>query len=125
MVTFSSTRSRRGAGTLGCLFTLVIAGAALYLAVQFGKPWFRYQQFHDVMKSQARYAISLPDSVIRARLMSSADSLGLPPAAKRLRIARERSPANITISSEYVEKVMIPIYGPVLLHFKARAEEAL
>lgn len=125
MVTSSPNQSRRGGSALGCLFSLVVVAAALFIAVQFGKPWFRYQQFHDVMKNQARYAVSLPDSVIRARLIASADSLGLPKEAKRLRIDRQRSPASITISSDYVEKVMVPLYGPFTIRFKPRAEEAL
>lgn len=125
MVNGKALASRRGAGSIGCLATLVITAAVIFLAVQLGKPWFRYQQFRDVMKSSARYAVSLPDSVIRARLMASADSLGLPKEAKRLKIVRSRSPANITISSEYVEKVKLPLYGLLQIHFKPRAEEAL
>ena len=125
MVTSPSFRPRRGTGTIGCLASLALTAALIFLAVQFGKPWFRYQQFRDVMKSSARYAISLPDSVIRARLLAVADSLGLPKEAKRVRIDRQRSPASITISSDYVEKVMVPLYGPVTIRFKPRAEEAL
>ncbi|MES2306418.1 MAG: hypothetical protein V4558_12960 [Gemmatimonadota bacterium] len=125
MVNASSSRSRRGAGSIGCLTTLVVVVAVIFLAVQLGKPWFRYQQFRDVMKSSARYAVSLPDSVIRSRLMASADSLGLPKDAKRLKIVRSRSPANITISSEYIENVKLPLYGLLKIHFNPRAEEAL
>lgn len=117
--------SRRGAGSLGCLASFILIAAAIFLAVQLGKPWFRYQQFHDVMKSSARYAVTLPDSVIRARLWASADSLGLPKDAKRLKIQRSRSPAQIIISSEYTETVKLPLYGPLKLKFKPHAEEAL
>lgn len=118
-------KSRRGAGSIGCLASFVLIAAAIFLAVQLGKPWFRYQQFHDVMKSSARYAVTLPDSVIRARLWASADSLGLPKDAKRLKIQRSKSPAQIIISSEYTEVVKLPLYGPLKLKFKPHAEEAL
>ncbi|MES2123809.1 MAG: hypothetical protein V4503_03880 [Gemmatimonadota bacterium] len=117
--------SRRGAGALGCLATLVITAALVLLAVRFGKPWFRYQQFRDVMKSSARYAVSIPDSVIRVRLLATADSLGLPKAARRVSIVRSASPAQIVISSDYTESVEIPLYGKVVVRFKPRAEEAL
>lgn len=116
---------RRGAGAIGCLTTLAIIGVMIYLAVQFGRPWFRYQQFHDEMKSAARYAVTLPDSVIRARLTSRADSLGLPKEAKRLTVRRRRSPAAIEIFSEYTEIVKLPILKPFQLKFKPRAEEPL
>jgi hypothetical protein len=117
--------SRRGGGTLGCLVWILLAAGLIFLAVQFGKPWFRYQQFHDVMKSSARYAVTLPDSVIRARLVAVADSLDLPSEAKRVTIRRSSAPAKIVISSEYSEKVVLPLINPVVLRFKARAEEAL
>lgn len=125
MVTPSSSPPRRGTGSIGCLASLIIAAGVIFLAVQFGRPWFRYQQFRDVMKSSARYAVSLPDSVIRARLLATADSLGLPTSAKRFKIVRSRSPSNIVISSDYTETVVLPLLGPVVLHFKPRAEEAL
>lgn len=118
-------KSRRGAGSLGCLASFVIAAALIFLAVQLGKPWFRYQQFRDVMKSSARYAVTLPDSVIKARLWATADSLGLPKEAKKVRINRSRSPSQITISSEYTEQVNLPLYGLLTLKFKPHAEEAL
>ncbi|MEP6590541.1 MAG: hypothetical protein ABJC19_05100 [Gemmatimonadota bacterium] len=125
MVKSREHSSRRGAGALGCVATMVILVAAILLVVSFGKPWFRYQQFRDVMKSSARYATSLPDSVIRARLLATADSLGLPKAAKRISILRSASPAQIIISSEYIESVQVPLYGTVKVKFKPRAEEAL
>jgi len=125
MVKSPRVQRRSGSGTVGCLGWLALGAILIFLAVQFGKPWFRYQQFHDVMKSSARYAVTLPDSVIRARLMSVADSLGLPKEAKRLTIRRSSAPAGIVISSQYSEKVALPVFGPVLIHFKPRAEEAL
>ena len=125
MVTSPRMQSRRGSGTAGCLAWVALFAILIFLAVQFGKPWFRYQQFRDVMKSSARYAVALPDSVIRARLMSVADSLGLPKEAKRVTIHRSARPAVIEISSQYSEKVSLPLFGSVLLRFKPRAEEAL
>jgi hypothetical protein len=125
MVKPSPAQSRRGSGTLGCLLWVVGAAVLIFLAVQFGKPWFRYQQFHDVMRSSARYAVTLPDSVIRTRLIAVADSLGLPKEARRVTIRRSSAPAKIVISSGYTEKVNLPLIGPVMLKFAPRAEEAL
>ena len=125
MVNASARPPRRGGSTAGCLAWVFLAAALIFLAVQFGKPWFRYQQFRDVMKNAARYAVTLPDSVIRARVMGSADSLGLPKEAKRVTIRRTGSPGAIVISAEYTERVVLPLYGPVLVRFKPRAEEAL
>jgi len=125
MVKSPRVRPLRGSGTVGCLAWIVLGATLIFLAVQFGKPWFRYQQFRDVMKSSARYAVTLPDSVIRARLVSVADSLALPKEAKRLTIRRSVRPDKIEISSQYSEQVMLPVIGAVILRFKPRAEEAL
>ena len=125
MVNTPARPPRRGGSTVGCLAWVLLAAALIFLAVQFGKPWFRYQQFRDVMKNSARYAVTLPDSVIRARLIGSADSLGLPKEAKRVTIKRSASPGQIVISAEYTERVVLPLYGPILIRFKPRAEEAL
>lgn len=89
-------------------------------------PWLRYEQFDAEMRSNARFAVTLPDSVIRVRLASQVDSLGLPPGAKMISIQRHGShPAVITIRSEYDELVTLPIFGAKKLHFKAHAEEPL
>jgi hypothetical protein len=125
MVKSPRVRSSRGSGTVGCLAWIALGATLIFLAVQFGKPWFRYQQFQDVMKSSARYAVTLPDSVIRSRLVSVADSLALPKEAKRLTIRRTSAPARIVISSQYSEQVKLPVIGAVMLRFKPRAEEAL
>ena len=48
-----STRqgSRRGTSTAGCLFSLVLFVAAIYYGINIGKPWFRYYQLLDEMRS--------------------------------------------------------------------------
>ena len=88
--------------------------------------WMYYEQFRDEMKSDARFATTLPDSIIRIRLVAQADTLGLPPEAKKITIRRRMGrPPTITISAEYTVKVKFPIFGIKLLHFKPTAEEPL
>src|SRR5262245_3545219 len=101
----TTVRNRRGGGALGCLGSIVVLATLVYAGFKLGPPWLRYQRFRDEMKQDAQFAISLPDSVIRNRLFLRADSLGLPPEAKKLlRIHRTRSPRIITITSEYAEQ---------------------
>jgi len=61
-------RNRRGAGTLGCLVSLLIFAAVLYYGYHVGQVYWKFYQLQDAMKSQARLAPSLADDVIRRRL---------------------------------------------------------
>src|SRR5918999_39334 len=92
--------SRRGAGGLGCIVSLVLFGAALYYGVSIGQVYLRYYQLLDTMRSQARMARNLSDEVIERRLTAQADSL-LPGGAPSFRITRSGRPGRITIVTEY------------------------
>lgn len=117
--------SRKGSGSLGCLGSILILVVVLYFAVLFGEPWMRYRQFQDQMKTSARFAVSIPDSVIRVRLVALADSLGLPARAKRVKINRNPMRQRITITSSYEEILKLPILGERVWKFTPRAEERL
>ncbi len=117
--------NRRGSSSIGCLTSLLIVLVATYFALLFGKPWMRYRQFQDQMKTSARFAVTIPDSVIRIRLTSLADSLGLPTRAKRLVIDRNPARQRIRISASYEETVKIPVLGPRVWRFNPKAEERL
>lgn len=106
--------------------TLAIVAIIVFLVAGFFPPILHYSQFHDQMRSEARYGVSLADSVIRQRLMTLADTLGLPPEAKKITIQRRGGrPPTITITSEYTERVNVPFFGVKLLHFKPSAEESM
>jgi hypothetical protein len=119
-------RDRAGKGGMGCLGTIVLIVLVAYFGSRFIPPYMHYEQFRDEMKSDARFGATLPDSIIRMRLVAQADTLGLPPEAKRIVIRRHIGrPSTITISAEYTEKVMLPIFGLKPWHFKPKAEEPL
>ncbi|HEX3928347.1 MAG TPA: hypothetical protein VHW65_10145 [Gemmatimonadales bacterium] len=119
-------RDRHGRTSLGCLGTIVLFVVIGYLAAELGPPWLRYQQFNDEMRSAARYGVSLPDSVIRARIMARADSLRLPLAAHHVVIVRHRGTnGTIRISAPYTETIHLLLLGDRTLHFKPSAEESL
>lgn len=116
---------RRGAGSMGCITSLLLLALMVYLANQFGRPWFRYQQFRDEMRTNARFAVTLPDSVILTRLRARADSLRLPEAAQRISIVRTGRPGSITISTTYVEVIKLILVGEKRITFTPKAEEPL
>lgn len=99
--------ARRGASTLGCLFSLLLAVVLAYFLVTVGQVYLRNYRFVDAMRQEVRFASTRSDDAIRRRLASAADSLGLPPAAGRVRI--RRSAGSLSIDSDYVEIVQFPL----------------
>jgi hypothetical protein len=123
MVT-SGLRSRRGGSTPGCLVSLVIFVAAVYYGIHFGEPWFRYYQLLDEMRVSARLAPTLSDGVIHRRLEAKADELGLPDEARKFQISRSGKPRKITITTQYSETVVVPLFSHTFI-FTPTAEEPL
>jgi hypothetical protein len=113
---------RRGASTLGCLFTLLIVVAAGYFAVNAGRVYWRFYQYQDDMRQQVRFASQRTNDQIAAHLRASADSLGLPESAGRVII--RRSERAISVEADYYETVELPMYVREI-HFHPRASGQL
>lgn len=116
---------RRGGSTFGCLVTIVIAAAAVYLALLFARPWFRNEQYQQEMKNLGQEASGLTDSIIRVRLVARADSLELPRLAKRVAIKRFPREDIIEISASYEVTIQIPLYGPKVITFRPAVRQPL
>ena len=119
-------RDRRGGSQLGCLGSLLLFALFIYVVAKVGPPWLRYQQFRDEMRADAQFASSLPDSIIRNRLLLRADTLRLPLEAKRkLFIRRSQNPKVILIRSQYSERVHFFLLGDKVLTFRPKVEEPI
>jgi len=116
--------SRRGASTSGCLVSLLIFVAAVYYGIHFGEPWLRYYQLLEEMRSSARLAPTLSDGVIKRRLEAKVDELGLPDQANKFQISRSGKPRKITITTQYSETVVVPLFTHTFV-FTPTAEEPL
>jgi hypothetical protein len=102
------TVPRRGVSRLGCLVVLVLLAALGYFAVNVGDVYVRYFRYQDAMRQEARFAARRSDDLIRLRLQSTADSLGLPEAAGNVQIRRTRG--HLEIWAEYYEHVELPLF---------------
>jgi hypothetical protein len=108
-------KNRRGASSLGCLFTLLIAVAAIYFGVNIGEIYWRYFQFRDDMKQEARFAAHVPNDQILLHLRADADSLDLPDDAHDIQVRRTNT--DISIDAEYTERIELPMYArDVIFH---------
>jgi hypothetical protein len=98
--------NRRGASAMGCLIPLLAIALVLYFGREFGFAYFRYYQFTDAMKQEARFGTMRSDDSITAHLRSLADSLDLPRNAGQIRISR--SSGDVVIWSDYEETIVLP-----------------
>jgi hypothetical protein len=103
---------------------MLVFSAVLYYGINIGEVYWRYYQYQDEMRSQARLAPSLSDGVIRRRLLLTVDRLGLPAEAQKIKIKRTARPRQITIESEYEEEVHLPLFNHTF-HFRPSAAEGL
>lgn len=124
MVAVVIGRSRRGAGSRGCLVSFLLLAVALYYGINIGEVWYRFNQMQEEMTSQARMAPGISDVVIRRRLQAKAEALGLPPEARDIRITRSGQARQITIQSRYAESVDLPFFNHTF-ELNPRAEARL
>lgn len=114
--------TRRGASTMGCLFSVLVLAAVVYFGVNVAQAYWRFYEFRDDIQQEVRFASHNSNDVITVRLHAIADSLGLPEGAGNVKIHRVRG--SISIESDYDEPVELP--GHVRqLHFHPRAEGPL
>jgi len=99
---------RAGALRVGCLLGLALLAAAVYFGANLGAPYLRFYRFRDAVETEARFARQNSNAAILAKLRAAADSLGLPPEAKRIQI--RRTPTGIRIGAEYYETVETPFF---------------
>lgn len=107
--------ARRAASTLGCLIPLLILAVIIYFAIDFGTAYFRYYQFKDAMRQEARFSYERTDAQITKHLAALADTLELPVGANLITILRSTS--NVSISSDYDEVIRLPFKQERVLHF--------
>ncbi|PYO80942.1 MAG: hypothetical protein DMD65_14180 [Gemmatimonadetes bacterium] len=103
--------NRRGASSVGCLFSLLVFVAVLYYGVNIGEVFFRYYRLVDEMQTQAQLAAALDDGTIRRRIQATAQDIGLPDQAQQIRITRRAERREIEIEATYSESVHLPLFN--------------
>ena len=114
---------RRAAGrsTLGCLVALLALTVVLYFGVNIGEVHWKFYRYQDAMQQEVRFAQLRTDQAITRRLVSVAESLGLPDAARQVQVRRDAASRRIYIGGEYAERVELPGFVRTF-HFAPRAE---
>ncbi len=103
---------RVGGVRLGCLFVMLVLGVAAYAGAYVAQSYWKYYQYSDAFKQEAKFASHYTDKQIKTHLRSMADSLILPDDAYDITVQRDRH--HITIWAEYYDHVKL---GPVTRDF--------
>ncbi len=102
-------RSRAGNIRLGCMLLIVIVGALCYYGSRVGEMYWRYFQYEDGFKQQARFAAHHTDGEIKHALRQMADSLELPDGAHTIYVKRKDH--HILLWNEYYDHLDLPFYS--------------
>jgi hypothetical protein len=105
-------RRRTGGVKLGCFLVMLILGVAGYAGAYVGDAYWKYYQYADAFKQEAKFAGHYTDRQIKQHLRSMADSLVLPDDAYDITVDRGRH--HIVIDNQYYAHVMV---GPVSRDF--------
>jgi hypothetical protein len=97
-----------GRSTLGCLVALLVVTAVVYFGLNVGEVYWRFYRYQDAMQQEARFAHMRTDPAIIRRLVSVAESLGLPDAARQVQVRRDETSRRIYIAAKYSERVELP-----------------
>lgn len=100
--------ARRGASRLGCLVSLMLFVTVAYFGFNIGEVYLRFFRLRDAMEQEARFSDVRNDDLIRLRLSSLVDSLGIPGEAGHISIRREAR--RVVISTRYSELVELPLF---------------
>jgi hypothetical protein len=100
--------SRAGAGTIGCLFTLMLFTGSLYFGLPIGHSYWRYTRMRDEMKTTVRFAQTIADEQMVRQILLMVDELELPREARRIRVTRNPATRRIAIQTAWTETIALP-----------------
>jgi hypothetical protein len=101
-------RNRRGGGTFGCLFTLLLFAGSLYFGLPVGHSYWRYTRLRDEMKTTVRFAQTIADDQMVRQILLMVDQLELPREARRIRVTRNPASRRIMIQTAWTEELVLP-----------------
>ncbi len=120
--------NRPGKIGLGCLFTLFLVVAGIWVGINVFEVYWRSYQLQDYVDEQAGFAPLVSDAVILRRLVAKSDTLGIALGQRDWNVRRGGNPPQVIISAEYRDSVVIEVLGlrkVFYIDFKPNARAAL
>ena len=103
--------NRPGKVGLGCLFSIFLLVAGVWVGINVLEVYWRYYRLQDFVKEQAGFATLVDDGVIRRRLVAKCDSLAIPLTGRDWDIRRGTNPPHIVIAAQYTDTIVIEVAG--------------
>jgi hypothetical protein len=113
---------------LGCLFSLFLLVAGVYVGFNFFEVYWRAFQLQRYVDEQASFAPVVTDAVIVRRLVAKADTLDVALGQRDWDVRRGGNPPEIVIEAQYRDSVVIEVLGlrkVFYLEFKPSARGAI
>ena len=105
----------RGAGKLGCLFSLLLAVVVAYYGLDLGRVYWKYYKLKDEMETSARFAHGQSDEAIVQHLAGVVRDLELPAEAQKFVVRRTQGqPPFVSIQTQYHVTIELPFHNRVL-----------
>ncbi len=126
MVGAGRGRGEAGKAYVGCLLLIFVVAVAAYVLRDVPGVFWRYYQMQDEVKSEASFAPGLSDAAILARLVATADTLGLPLGPKDWTITRAQN--QIDIEAAYDDSVALELLTwrrVIRFHFQPHSRQEL
>lgn len=104
-------KSRRGASTLGCLFFLVVIGAAGYVGLKVGTAYWDYFDVRQKIRETLNWAVAgqaKSDGEIFQKVVANVRQAGLELKPRDVKITH--SGENLTISASWTREIEFPGY---------------
>jgi len=101
------TRAGRGAGTIGCLFWLVLMVVIGHVLWKVVPVKIRASTFYDVMQEQASFGSIKSEHQIEYEILRRARELEIPVTKENLRVIRKRE--SVTVEAHY--QIPIEFFG--------------
>jgi hypothetical protein len=99
-----SAHDRSGKVKVTSLILLLVAAAAVYCGISYGKVYYHRYIIRDAMDQQLSLAGQLADETIHKQLTDKLAKMSIPAAAKRVRMVRTGA-RTLQVSIIYTEKV--------------------
>jgi len=100
-------RSQAGAGTIGCLFMVVIVALAIHAGLELGLPKLRHNSFQDRMNETFTFFSHQPEKNIRERIFQVASEFDIELKPEQVRVEITGDRLTIDVSYEKVAELTI------------------
>jgi hypothetical protein len=107
-------RNPRGEGKGGCIFSALLAAAAIYVGYHFVVPYYHYSAFEGRLSEMMTYYRNQSADAIQKAVIDTGKEYGLSLKPEQVRVQVVMRHNRIVIDVEYQRQVKLPFYTHTL-----------